>query len=197
MPLSCVVTQGFGSQTHCDPSIPTDTRGRGVLVAVWFWLRCFSAPTTWGHRRTQQTCRHCCGKCCSSPARSGTPAPGRRRRRSAWPHPSRPEEEEPASSLSCPVWPATTTQPPGSMAHPPRCKQLHAGPPRGPIPDIRVGSLAIQLTITRHLTLPRSAVVCPAVFVLLLSSQHQCHHGILSLGAPEQGQITSPGRSGK
>lgn len=167
-------------------------------MAVCWWLQCFSAPTTWGRRRTQQTCRRCCGKCCSSPARSGTPAPGRRRRRSVWPHPSRPVEEEPASSLSCPVWPAgwvrpTTTQPPGSMAQPPRCKQLHAGPPRGQIPDIRVGGLAIQLAITCHLTLPRSAVVCPAVFVLLLSSQHQCHLIILSLGTPEQGQITSPG----
>lgn len=50
--------------------------------------------------KTQQTCRHCCGKCCSSPEQSGIPAPGHKRRRSAWPRPSRPVEKEPGEECS-------------------------------------------------------------------------------------------------
>lgn len=51
-------------------------------------------------KKNEQTCRHCCGKCCSSPEQSRTPAPGRKRRRSVWLRPSRPAEKEPGEQCS-------------------------------------------------------------------------------------------------
>lgn len=111
MPLSCLVTEG-------------DSRGQAPRLAVMPLslqaLRAVAEGSSASHvtmvtmrdslllpppkpnrvRKTQQTCRRCCEKCCSSPVQSGTPAPSHRRRRSVWLHPSRPAEREQALCLS-------------------------------------------------------------------------------------------------
>lgn len=73
-------------------------------------LTCEHSPPRGRLEKTQQTCRHCCGKCCSSPVRSGTPAPGRKRRRSVWLRPSRPVEKKLVLSLSSSALPAQRVQ---------------------------------------------------------------------------------------
>lgn len=140
MPLSCLVTEG-------------DSKGQAPRLAVMplstHALRAVAEGGSAGHvmmvtmhdsllllpqkpnraRKTQQTCRRCCEKCCSSPMQSGTPAPGHRRRRSVWLHPSRPAEKENALCLSSTMqstWWAqlTITQSPVHLSLPARTDDL-------------------------------------------------------------------------